>query len=43
MVKDLFKRRLDSKNRLLTLKRFPSLLKDFLFKISMRGNPLAVE
>ena len=30
-------------NRLLTLKRFPSLLKGFLFKIGMRGNPLAVK
>ena len=27
----------------MTLKRFPSLLKDFVFKIGMRGNPLAVE
>ena len=27
----------------MTAKRFPSLLKDFLFKIAMRGNPLAVE
>ena len=32
-----------SKKRLLTLKRFPSLLKDFLFKIGMGGNPLTVE
>ena len=43
MVNDIFKKRLDSKNRLLTLERFPSPLKDFLFKIGMRGNPLAVE
>ena len=27
----------------MTLKRLPSLLKDFLFKIGMRGNPLEVE
>ena len=27
----------------LTLKRFSSLLKDFLFKIGMKGNPSAVE
>ena len=34
---------LHSKNRLLIVKQFPSLLKDFLFKISMRGNPLTVK
>ena len=33
---------LHSKNRLLTFKRFFSLLKDFLFKIDTRGNPLTV-
>ena len=32
-----------SKNRLLTVKRFSSLSKDFIFKIGMRGNPLTVE
>ena len=32
-----------TKNRLLTVKRFPSLLKDFLFKIDIRGNFLTVK
>ena len=40
MVKDLFKRRPDSKKQTIDSQRFPSLLEDFLFKIGMRGNPL---
>ena len=32
-----------SKNRIFNVKRFPSLLKDFIFKIRMRGNPLIVK
>ena len=32
-----------SKKRLLTVKRFRSLLMDFLFKIGIRGNPLKVK
>ena len=32
-----------SKNRLLTVKRFISLLKNFLFKIAIRGNPFTVK
>ena len=34
---------LHSKKRLLTVKRFLSLLKDFLFKIGVRGNLLTVK
>ena len=34
---------LHSKNRLLTVKRFPLLLKNCLFKICMRGYPLTVK
>ena len=34
---------MNSKNWLLTVKWFLSLLKNFLFKISMRGNPLTVK
>ena len=34
---------LHSKNRLLTIKQFLSLLTDFSFKIDMRGNPLTVK
>ena len=37
------KNTLHSKNRLLTVKRFRSLLMDFLFKIGIRGNPLKVK
>ena len=32
-----------SKKRLLSVKLFLSLLRDFLFKIDMRGNPLTVK
>ena len=34
---------LHSKNGLLTVKQFRSLLMDFLLKIGMRGNPLTVK
>ena len=34
---------LHSKNRLLTVKWFLSLLKDFLFETGIRGNPLTVK
>ena len=36
-------KQLHSKNRLLTVKFFLLLLKDFLFKIGMRGNPSTVK
>ena len=37
------RKRVYSKNRLLTVELFLSLLKDFLFKIGIGGNPLTVK